>query len=203
MQTGRTSEQIKAEIERMFGFFPNFFQPVLGAPEALESLWQEALTAYVNNPLPAVFKEKLFARLSRYCATHYCLVTHSCLMRLLGQSAEEIARVLESPAPASDADIEGPLHTLASADSPLPVWPGPGSRLEEALLRCSEISFLNARGAAVNVLPARSQWQASMVMTFAVSTTWKPPTIRSLGQTQPGRPLSKIIRHIPKKSSRH
>jgi PAS domain S-box-containing protein len=149
MQTGRTSEQIKAEIEGMFGFFPNFFQPVLGAPEALESLWQEALTAYVNNPLPAVFKEKLFARLSRYCATPYCLVTHSCLMRLLGQSAEEIARVLESPAPASDAEIEGPLHTLAAADSPLPVWPGPGSRLEDALLRCSEISFLNARGAAV------------------------------------------------------
>jgi PAS domain S-box-containing protein len=149
MQTGRTSEQIKAEIERMLGYFPNFFQPVLGAPEALESLWQEALTAYVNNPLPSVFKEKLFARLSRYCATPYCLVTHGCLMRLLGQSAEEIARVLESPAPVADADIEGPLHTLAAADSPLPVWPEPGSRLEEALLRCSEISFLNARAAAV------------------------------------------------------
>ena len=149
MHAGRTSEQIKAEIERMFGFFPNFFQPVLGAPEALESLWQEALVAYVNNPLPAVFKEKLFARLSRYCATPYCIVTHSCLMRFLGQSAGEIARVLESPAPASDADIEGPLHTLAAADSPLSVWPEPGSRLEEALLRCSEISFLNARGAAV------------------------------------------------------
>jgi signal transduction histidine kinase len=149
MQAGRTSEQIKAEIERMFGFFPNFFQPVLGAPEALESLWQEELSAYVNNPLPAVFKEKLFARLSRYCANPYCLVTHSCLMRFLGQSAGEIARVLESPAPASDADIEGPLHTLAAAGSPLPVWPEPGSRLEEALLRCSEISFLNARGAAV------------------------------------------------------
>src|SRR5262245_562942 len=149
MQAWRTSEQIKAEIEHMFGFSPNFFQPVLGAPEALESLWQEALAAYVNNPLPAVFKEKLFARLSRYCATPYCLVTHSCLMSFLGQSAGEIARVLESPAPASDADIEGPLHTLAAADSPLPVWPEPGSRLEEALLRCSEISFLNARGAAV------------------------------------------------------
>ncbi|HEV2664644.1 MAG TPA: PAS domain S-box protein [Blastocatellia bacterium] len=149
MQAWRTSEQIKAEIEHMFGFSPNFFQPVLGAPEALESLWQDALAAYVNNPLPAVFKEKLFARLSRYCATPYCLVTHSCLMSFLGQSAGEIARVLESPAPASDADIEEPLHTLAAADSPLPVWPEPGSRLEEALLRCSEISFLNARGAAV------------------------------------------------------
>ncbi|MGH9850589.1 MAG: PAS domain-containing sensor histidine kinase [Blastocatellia bacterium] len=147
MQAGRTSEQIKAEIERLFGFFPNFFHPVLDTPEALESLWQQALAAYVNNPLPAVFKEKLFARLSRYCVAPYCVVTHSCLMRFLGQSAGEIARILESPNPASDADIEGALNALASSSSPLLVWPEPGSRLEEALLRCAEIGFLNARGA--------------------------------------------------------
>ncbi|MFN7943863.1 MAG: PAS domain S-box protein [Blastocatellia bacterium] len=148
MQAGRTSEQIRAEIERLFGFFPNFFHPVLDTPEALESLWQQALTLYVSNPLPAVFKERLFARLSRYCATPYCLVTHSCLMRFLGQSAGEIARVLERPAPASEADIEELLQTLAAADSPLAVWPEPGSRLEEALLHCAEVSFLNSRGAA-------------------------------------------------------
>ena len=44
----------------------------------------------------------------------------------------EIARVLEQPAPVSEADLEGPLHTLAAEASPLPVWPEPGSRLEEA-----------------------------------------------------------------------
>lgn len=148
MQAGRTSEQIRAEIERLFGFFPNFFHPVLDTPEALESLWQQALTLYVGNPLPAVFKERLFARLSRYCATPYCLVTHSCLMRFLGQSAGEIARVLERPAPASEADIEELLQTLAAADSPLAVWPEPGSRLEAALLHCAEVSFLNSSGAA-------------------------------------------------------
>jgi PAS domain S-box-containing protein len=148
MQAGRTSEQIKAEIERLFGFFPNFFHPVLDVPEAFETLWQQALASYVNNPLPAVFKEKLFARLSRYCVAPYCVVTHSCLMRFLGQSAGEIVRVLESPTPASDADIEGQLHTLAAEASPLLVWPEPGSRLEEALLGCTEISFLNTSGAA-------------------------------------------------------
>ena len=148
MQTGRTSEQIKAEIERLFGFFPNFFQPVLDQPETLESLWQQALAGYVNNPLPAVFKEKLFARLSRYCATPYCLVTHSCLMRSLGQSAGEIARVLESPTPATDAEIERPLQALAAAPAPLLIWPEPGSRLERAMLCCAEISFLSTRGAA-------------------------------------------------------
>src|SRR5262245_36671548 len=148
MQAGRTSEQIKAEIEHLFGFFPNFFNPVLGSPEALETLWQQTLAAYVNNPLAAVFKEKLFARLSRYCDAPYCVVTHSCLMRFLGQSAGEISRVLENPAPGSDADIEEPLHAVAAVASQFLVWPEPGSRLEEALLRSSEISFLNIRGAA-------------------------------------------------------
>jgi PAS domain S-box-containing protein len=148
MQAGRTSEQIKAEIERLFGSFPNFFLPVLDMPETLESLWQQALAGYINNPLPAVFKEKLFARLSRYCATPYCLVTHSCMMRFLGQSAGEIARVLESPTPATDEEIEEQLHMLAAATAPLAVWPEPGSRLERALLCCAEISFLNTNGAA-------------------------------------------------------
>src|SRR5262245_48068192 len=106
MQVGRTREQIKAEIERQFGFFLNFFQPVFDSPEALEILWQQTLAAYVNNPLPAVFKERLFARLSRYSAAPYCVVTHSCLMGLLGHSASEIFRVLEGSAPASDRDLE-------------------------------------------------------------------------------------------------
>jgi PAS domain S-box-containing protein len=148
MQAGRTSEEIKAEIERLFGFFPNFFHPMVDTPETLESLWQLTAAVYVNNPLPAVFKEKLFARLSRYCDSPYCLVTHSCLMRFLGQSAVEIARLLESSIPASEDDIEEQLHTLAAAPSPLSVWPEPGSRLEEALLCCSEISFLNTQSAA-------------------------------------------------------
>jgi PAS domain S-box-containing protein len=141
------SEQIKAEIERLFGFFPNFFHPALEAPEALEPFWQQTLAAYVNNPLPVVFKEKLFARLSRYCAAPHCVVTHSCLMRFLGQSAGEIQRVLEQPAPTSDADVKGALHALAAVASPLKVWPETGSALDGALLRCSEISFLNIRGA--------------------------------------------------------
>src|SRR5215510_8224331 len=54
-KAGRTTEQIKTEIERLFGFFPNFFHPLVDTPGALESLWQQALTSYINNPLPAVF----------------------------------------------------------------------------------------------------------------------------------------------------
>jgi hypothetical protein len=118
MQVGRTSEQIKAEIERVFGFLPNFFQPVFDSPEALETLWQQMLVAYVNNPLPAVFKEKLFARLSRYCPDPSCIVNHGCLMRSLGQSPNEIFCVLEgqlllqivTSKNHSDCWLRNPLH---------------------------------------------------------------------------------------------
>jgi PAS domain S-box-containing protein len=146
MQVGRTSEQIKSEIERLFGYFPNFFQPVFDSPEALEILWQQTLAAYVNNPLPAVFKEKLFARLSRYCPDPSCIVNHGCLMRSLGQSPNEIFYVLEGAAPASERDLEELLRLLAAESTPLADWPLPNSPLERALLRCAEVIFLNAPG---------------------------------------------------------
>src|SRR5215472_10665547 len=143
----RTSEQIKAEIEQQFGFFPNFFQPGLDNPEALDTLWQETRTAYLENPLPSVFKEKLFARLSRYCGAPFCLVIHSCLMRSLGQRVEEISMVLETPAPTSKEDIEPQLQLLAAETAPFRYWPEPNSPLEWALLRCIEVTFLNNPGA--------------------------------------------------------
>ncbi len=146
MQAGRTTEQIKAEIEGVFGFFPNFYHPVLESPEAFETIWQQTLAAYVNNPLPAVFKEKLFTRLSRYCAAPYCFITHSCLMRSLGQSASEIARLLEESAPISECDLEELLRLVAAESTPLTDWPAPDSPLEQALLRCAEMSFLNTAG---------------------------------------------------------
>ncbi|MBS1788628.1 MAG: PAS domain S-box protein [Acidobacteria bacterium] len=132
----------------MYGFLPNLFSPVLDAPEALESFWQETLIGYLNNSVPAMLKEKLFARLSRYCAASYCIVTHCCRLKFMGQSGVEIARILEQPAPSFDADLKEPLHSLLSETTPQHVWPESGSRLEQALLLCSEISFINASAAA-------------------------------------------------------
>lgn len=76
MNFKRTSEQIKAEIESTLGFVPPFFEPALQTPQVLENLWQQTLAAYLNNPLPTLFKEKLSAYLSRFCALPYCMVCH-------------------------------------------------------------------------------------------------------------------------------
>src|SRR3990170_6153344 len=64
IQPARTSEQIKAGIEERFGFFPLFFSPALETQEALENLWQQTLSAYVNNPLQP-YSGKSSSRVSR------------------------------------------------------------------------------------------------------------------------------------------
>jgi PAS domain S-box-containing protein len=140
---GRTSKKIKAEIEKRFGFFPPFFTPALKTPEILENLWQQTLSAYVNNPLPALFKEKLFAYLSRYCAVPYCIICHSCALRPLGMTAAEVLALLTEPGPATEMDIGKHRDVLAAQSSPLEEWPAPGSALDESLMACSIFSFLN------------------------------------------------------------
>src|SRR5262245_11809763 len=139
----RMGEQIKEEIEERFGFFPPFFNPALETPEILETLWQQTLSAYVNNPLPALFKEKLFACLSRYCAVPYCIICHSCALRPLGMSATEVLALLTEPGPSTEIDIGKHLDVLAAQSSQLEEWPMPGSDLDESMMACSIFSFTN------------------------------------------------------------
>jgi PAS domain S-box-containing protein len=143
----RASKKIKAEIEERFGFFPPFFTPALETPEILENLWRQTLSAYVNNPLPVLFKEKLFAYLSRYCAVPYCIICHSCALRPLEMAAEEVLALLTEPAPATEMEIGKHRDLLAAQSSPLEEWPAPGSALDESLMACAIFSFLNPRQA--------------------------------------------------------
>jgi two-component system, cell cycle sensor histidine kinase and response regulator CckA len=132
----RTSEEIKAEIELKLGFVPPFFAPAEQTPQVLENLWQQTLIAYLNNPLPTLFKEKLSAYLSRFCAVPYCMICHSCSLRPLGMKASEVLELLEAPVPNS-TDIEKHLSKLAAQSDFPNIWPEPNSQLEESLLYCS------------------------------------------------------------------
>jgi len=132
----RTSDQIKAEIEEKFGFFPPFFAPALETPQVLENLWQQTLSAYVGNPLSPLFKEKLSAYLSRYCPVPYCMICHSCSLRPLGVRAREVLQLLESPPP-TEAEIDEHLSRLAAYPDGLAILPEANSALEASLLYCS------------------------------------------------------------------
>jgi len=43
------------------GMCPSFFLAAAESPEAMESLWMQTCSGYLDNPLPSLFKEKLFA----------------------------------------------------------------------------------------------------------------------------------------------
>ena len=53
--------QIEAqEKQRLFGVLPNFFRLTSDAPEITANLWGFARFGYLDNPLPSLFKERLF-----------------------------------------------------------------------------------------------------------------------------------------------
>ncbi len=155
MRSVRTSESTKKEIEARFGFLPPFFEPALETPEVLLNLWQQTLSAYVSNPLPALFKEKLFARLSRYCGIRYCIVCHSCALRPLGMTAGEVLDLLERPAPSDKTGIKEHVAALSAEPGPRRTWPEPNSALEASLIHCSEFVFLNPGDADLCVTAIR------------------------------------------------
>ncbi|MBV9387723.1 MAG: GAF domain-containing protein [Chroococcidiopsidaceae cyanobacterium CP_BM_ER_R8_30] len=136
MNLERTSEQIKTEIIVRFGFLPPFFEPAEQTPQVLENLWQQTLSTYINNPLPALFKEKLSAYLSRFCAVPYCMICHSCTLRPLGLKAREVLELLETP-PLTTTDVDRHIKLLAAQPDILNPWPESNSKLEESLLYCS------------------------------------------------------------------
>lgn len=138
-------EAIKAEIEARFGFFPPFFSPALRNAQVLENLWQQTLSAYVDNPLPARFKEKLNAYLSRFCGAPYCMVCHSCVLRPLGMSAQDVLGLLETPPP-TETEITTHLQHLM-AQLPLASEWLHFAELEDSLIRCSIPLFTNGEHA--------------------------------------------------------
>jgi len=104
--------QILAAIERRFGFVPPFYGPAAQQPALLANLWQQTQTAYVDNPLPTLFKEQLAASLGRFCAARYCLICHTCSLRPLGADAPAILELLRQPVP-TIAEVEATIARLA------------------------------------------------------------------------------------------
>src|SRR5580692_13056024 len=85
--TSTTAQELQRRVSERFGLLPNFFQLSPETPEITEKLWAFAQAAYLDNPLPSVFKERLFMHLSRFCAVRYCIARHVGFMVGLGHPA--------------------------------------------------------------------------------------------------------------------
>ncbi len=131
----------KTEIIKQLGYFPAFLIPAISSSLIYRSLVQQTLFAYVNNPLPARFKEKLFVILSRYYGISYFTICHSCALQSLGASAAEIINLANVKYPQSEAELTPDIKVLKTQ------WhQGKGLQhnlpLETSLLRCATLIFL-------------------------------------------------------------
>src|SRR4030095_12363137 len=88
--------------------------------------------AYFDSPLPALFKERLFTYVSRFCRVPYCMARHCAFLLGCGNvagdpeadgiSVEEAVALLRTPFP--DAERRNVLlGKLRAADSELDHWP--------------------------------------------------------------------------------
>ena len=131
----------KTEIIKQLGYFPAFLIPALDSSLIYRSLVQQTLFAYVNNPLPAKFKEKLFVVLSRYAGIDYFTICHSCTLSSLGVSVAEIIELGKIGYPHSESEVVIDLETLTARWNRSPSC-YQDSQLEISLLRCAILIFL-------------------------------------------------------------
>ena len=83
----RVNTAFRREVADRFGVLPNFFCSADAAPGLIEELWKFARSAYLDSPLPSLFKERLFVHLSRFCRVRYCIVRHVGFLTGLGRPA--------------------------------------------------------------------------------------------------------------------
>src|SRR5580692_11705167 len=80
-------EEFEREVASRFGLVPNFFRSAPDAPHVIRELWAFAKSAYLDSPIPTLFKERLFVYLSRFCEVRYCITRHCGFLLGLGRAA--------------------------------------------------------------------------------------------------------------------
>lgn len=109
-----------------------------------------AKSAYLDAPIPTLFKERLFVYLSRFCEVRYCITRHCGFLLGLGRSAgdpsapamtiPQVVRLLRRPIH-SDEHIAEALARLEAIAEPID-WPLPETSYDEDLLTSATVLFL-------------------------------------------------------------
>jgi PAS domain S-box-containing protein len=139
---GSSASELQKRIGGRFGILPNFFRLAPETPKITEKLWGFAQAAYLDNPLPSLFKERLFVYLSRFCAVRYCVARHTGFLMGLGrpagdklarpQSVAEVIGLLQRRFPYG-RELALRLSLCASCPAPLVEMPTAESQVEDAI----------------------------------------------------------------------
>jgi signal transduction histidine kinase len=133
------------------------------------------MAAYLDAPLPSLFKERLFVHLSRFCEVRYCVIRHACFLaglrrpagdpRVPGQTVEAITALLRRPVPAPSL-LEEALRRLEASPA-LAAMPAPGTQREADLFEALTVIFLDtpqAPRARAAVTAAAGNPEAELLM---------------------------------------
>ena len=157
MSSQSSTLRFQREVVDRFGVLPNFFCSADAAPGLVEELWKFAKSAYLDSPLPALFKERLFVHLSRFCEVRYCIVRHVGFLigqgRPAGDAAAEcetidqVVEMLRRPLP--DGAALAPILQRLECTSLGGGFPEPRSQCEGDLFDALTIMFLSPRDSMV------------------------------------------------------
>jgi PAS domain S-box-containing protein len=164
--SGATGQQtqgtlpIELQVKDRFGILPNFFRLNAKTPDILANLWGFAQAAYLDNPLPSLFKERLFVHLSRFCEVRYCIARHVGFLLGLGrpsgdsksptQAVVDVVRLLHRPFPRGEQ--LGDFVSLAQRHRrPLEELPPADSDMEKAIFAFAGHVFLQTPDAPASL----------------------------------------------------
>jgi hypothetical protein len=149
-------QAFEREVASRFGLVPNFFRSAPDAPFVIQELWLFAKAAYLDNPIPTLFKERLFLYLSRFCEVRYCITRHVGFLLGLGRSAGDpnaqamtivqVVRLLQRPVPSEQASAAA-LARLEAVVEPID-WPTAETSYDDDLFTLLTMLFLQPARAA-------------------------------------------------------
>jgi PAS domain S-box-containing protein len=155
-QSASIASGLQRRVDDRFGVLPNFFQLSPETPEITEKLWGFAQAAYLDNPLPSVFKERLFVQLSRFCAVRYCIARHTGFLIGLGrpagdkdaqaQSVADVVKLLRRPLPRGP-ELKSRLLFCSKCPAPLIEMPTADTQLEDGIFSLASHVFLQTADA--------------------------------------------------------
>src|SRR5262245_50354035 len=140
------------EIEARYGIVPSFFKLAQNEPPIARNLFRQARFAYLDNPMPAHFKERLFTWLSRFCEARYCVARHCAFLigygRVAGDASApplpvERALALLNELMPDKEELPGYLRALEGTSAPLGDWPDFDSDLGRRFRVACAVVFLD------------------------------------------------------------
>jgi PAS domain S-box-containing protein len=148
LKRDRTS--FEREVSACFGVMPSFFCSASAAPGLIEELWAFAKSAYIDSPLPSLFKERLFVHLSRFCEVRYCIIRHVGFLigegrpagdpKVKPQTVEQVSTLLDRRLPDANA-LGAAFSRLESCEAAKDI-PPPGTQTEYDLFDALTVMFL-------------------------------------------------------------